>query len=305
MRLRTLLCSALALCCTPALWAAAAQQVWAPGVSAKTGWYDYNKQVQEGDYMGDTGLCWAYSASNVISWWQAQNADTLTASGVNVPQNEQIVKTFIGVFKNVGCWPSAAYEWYIKGGEDCELNKNADSYKDYGVLDLKDTSEVAMQLGLTGFDIKDLAEGGILKDVFKDSTTIIFGVYYKNNPFAFAEKIIQAIKDGYALSLSVDINHSYTLWGVEYEETDKGLMITKAWITDSDDVNNTGSGLVEKKIAYSEKEGDSGLYFDENFGAVWENLAGIRTTATLIPEPGTATLTLMALAGLALRRRRS
>jgi hypothetical protein len=303
MRLRTLLCSALALCCTPALWAA--QQVWAPGVSAEGGWYDYNKQVKEGDYLGDTGLCWAYSASNVISWWQAQNADTLTASGVNVPQKEQILNTFIGVFKNVGCWPSAAYEWYIKGGEDCELNKHADWYKDYGVLDMKDTSEVTMQLGLTGFDIKDLAEGGILKDVFKDSTTIIFGALYKNDPFDLAEKIIQTIENGYALSLSVDINHSYTLWGVEYEETARGLMITKAWITDSDDVYNTGSGLLEKKIAYSEKEGSSGLYFDEHAGAVWENLAGIRTTATLIPEPGTATLTLMALAGLALRRRRS
>ena len=308
MRFRSLLCSALALCCTPALWAADAQQVWAPGVSDETGWYDYNKQKLEGDFLGDTGLCWAYSASNVLAWWQHHNADKLTANNIVVPQNEQIVKTFVGVFKNTGGYTHAAYDWWINGGEDCELNKDVDK-KDKEVLDLKDTSKVAMELGLTGFDIKDLAEGGLLKGIYDTPTNdfrLSGGVYY--DAHAYAKLIIDALADGYALSLSAALgsaSHSYTLWGVQYEETNGELMITKAWITNSDD---EVYGLIEKNVKFGEGNNKpAGLYFDEGdnvIGATWGAIAGIRTTS-VIPEPGTATLTLMALAGLALRRRRS
>ena len=320
--LRSLLCTALALCFAPSLWSA---QVWAPGVSEEEGWYDYNKAGINDGYTADTGMCWAYSASNVIAWWQEQNADSLTSSGVTVPQNEQIVKTFVGVFSNIGGVPSDGYSWYINGGVDNKLNatetvkgedgqyKTEYTYKDNKILDLKDTSAIEMQLGLTGFNIKDLANGGILKDVYTDGITIIFGAHYINNPYDFGEKIIQTLSDGYALSLSVREGHAYTLWGVEYENTDNGLMITKAWITDSDDINNTGSGLLEKSVGYSDKiDGFStGIYFSEHQGLNWENLAGIRTSQVIlepdmpmVPEPSTATLSLLALAGLALRRRR-
>ena len=308
--LRSLLCTALALCFAPALWAEQFYQVWAPGVSEEGGWYDYNKTTLNEGYRADTGMCWAYSASNVIAWWQNHNADTLTANGITAPQNEQIVNTFVGVYKNIGFWPSAAYEWWIKGTGDLvtgNVNEYGSSnYVDWETIEPKDkdTSAVEKELGLTGFNINTLANGGILKNAYKDLPLIIFGVYYNNNPFDFAEAIIQAIKDGYALSLSVDQAHAYTLWGVEYKEMDQGLMITKAWITDSDDLNNTGSGLVPKEVAYQVKEGTPGLCFAENAGAVWANLAGIRTTQ-IMPEPSTSILTLMALAGLALRRRRS
>ena len=101
---------------------AQAAEAWAPGVSLDDGWVDYNKTAINAGYMADTNMCWAYSASNVITWWQNQNADTLTSSGVTVPQNEQIVKTFVGVFSNVGGVPSDGYSWYINGGDDNKLN---------------------------------------------------------------------------------------------------------------------------------------------------------------------------------------
>ena len=304
---------------------AQAAEAWAPGVSLDDGWVDYNKTAINEGYMADTGMCWAYSASNVITWWQNQNADTLKSSGVTVPQNEQIVKTFVGVFSNVGGVPSDGYSWYINGGDGNILNatetvkgedgqyKTKYTYKDNDVLDEKDTSEFEKNLGLDEFNLKELADGGILKDVYSDSITIIFGAHYINNPYAFGEIIIQTLNEGYALSLSVREGHAYTLWGVEYKDTDKGFMITKAWITDSDDINNTGSGLVPRSVGYSEKEDgiSTGIYFSDHGGTNWENLAGIRTSQVIlepdipmVPEPTTATLSLFALCGLASRRRR-
>ena len=46
---------------------------WAEGC----GWYDCNKS--HGNYEDDSQMCWAASASNVVSWWMCLNKEYLAA----------------------------------------------------------------------------------------------------------------------------------------------------------------------------------------------------------------------------------
>ena len=111
---------------------------------------------------------------------------------------------------------------------------------------------------------------------------------------------------GYALSISAS-GHAFTFWGMEYEETAYGIIINKAWLTDSDDYQTK---LVETTLFDIKSSADGNAiaftldyYPDSSF--VIETVAGMRSTPTnLIPEPSTATLSLLALTSLLHRRRR-
>ena len=92
-------------------------------------------------------------------------------------------------------------------------------------------------------------------------------------------------------------------------ETDLGTVITKAWVTDSDDYK---SQLVESS-EFSVKSGEDGNAvamklptYGNGTSFVYDAVSGMRTAPStpMIPEPTTATLSLLALAGLAARRRR-
>ena len=107
--------------------------------------------------------------------------------------------------------------------------------------------------------------------------------------------------------------HAITLWGVDYAQDGS---LEKLWITDSDDATRA-------LVSIDVRAGDNGkIYFDEN-GDIgdydWYQYIGItgihiygvsaihtEATATwrLVPEPTTATLSLLAMAAMAARRRR-
>ena len=108
-----------------------------------------------------------------------------------------------------------------------------------------------------------------------------------------------------------EMGHAITLWGVEYDEDGELISL---WITDSDDLADEEEG----EMTYSEKEKFTlikvGITFDENDeNKMWltdynddvyyiANVFAFNPKA--LPEPGTATLSLLALAALAARRRR-
>ena len=124
--------------------------------------------------------------------------------------------------------------------------------------------------------------------------------------------------DGLGISLAIEsaaqgdgedaseMGHAITLWGVEYD--DEGELIS-LWITDSDDWEATDPKEDEFTLV------NVGIRFDENdANKMW--LEGYSDTSKYylsgvyafnpkaLPEPGTATLSLLALAALAARRRR-
>lgn len=107
--------------------------------------------------------------------------------------------------------------------------------------------------------------------------------------------------------------HAITLWGVEY--TDGKL--SALYLTDSDDYENEGDTLFtlsvelneeDNKIYFGEKNENGDYVSDYGTNVYIGGIYALDTTVTqnwqLVPEPTTATLSLLALAALAARRRR-
>lgn len=254
-----------------------AAEAWAPGVSLESGWIDFNKTCKDpNNYMADMGMCWAASASNVITWWQQQNPEAVKS--VTLP-SANAWDVFRTVYKDVGGTPSEAYDWWINGLK----TDSSGQYPNH--MDLtQETKETASWYA-----------GGFLKDIYAETapSTTTYLVSSYNDAYAFSKQIVDALNGGYALSISVfnsGLAHAYTLWGVEYEVTNGQYELTKAWITDSDD----GEVKLVEKLLQCVNKGESGyVAFEEQFGATWQYVAGMSTS--VIPEPSAFGL----LAGMA------
>lgn len=270
--------------CFPVLSDAA--EVWAPGVSRESGWVDFNKENSSGIFS-DMAMCWAASASNVITWWQAQNTGKL--SDLTLP-TETAWDVFRTVYKDIGTTPNYGYNWWINGVSDYDETK-------------MDTD--------TDVETKESASwylGGFLKDVYDTSEYAIRIASGNSNSYDFSRTIVEALRNGYALSISAydgGSAHAYTLWGVAYDETDAGLVLTKAYITNSDDKK---TALLERDIIFKATDGAHSVSFvDETVpdtALAWQYLDGMRTIA--IPEPSAFGLiaATIALSCVASRRRK-
>lgn len=299
----------LVVCCLPVISQAA--QAWAPGVSSSGGWVDYNKTcTNPNNYMADMGMCWAASASNVITWWQTHNADKLSVA--NKPENafnEYETETykmnstwdvFRTVYKDDGGVPSTAYGWYIDGLGDGSIPESMD-------LSLELDKEAG-----TGVYPFSLWEGGFLKNVY-DTSDVTLSTYvatFNGNSYDFAREIVNALNGGYALSISTYDGpraHAYTLWGVEYTESDGNVKLSKAWITNSDDGKEA---LVEREVIFKDAPGGHSISFTDDtvpgVALAWQRVDGMRIA---IPEPSAfgllAGMLALAFVGTSRRNRRS
>lgn len=112
---------------------------------------------------------------------------------------------------------------------------------------------------------------------------------------------------------SPDAGHAITLWGVEYKDGE----LVGIWLTDSDDYTDDDrlfyeSVVVDKdaNLIYLGEKKDDGSYQSIEYDGQTVYIRSIYTidpssTANwTVPEPATATLSLLALAALAVRRRR-
>ena len=272
---------------------ASAAEAWAPGVSREGGWVDYDKDAINKPYMDDEGMCWAAAASNVITWWQNHNADQLTSSSLPTHNAWDVYRL---VYLNIGGVPSNAFNWYING-----ISRDQYDVPQYGFGSVMDAE---VYDNTKEFNIQWYFDGGFLSGVYSTAENPVLLSVGNSDSYALCRRIVDAIESGYALVLSAS-SHALTLWGVEYEETDKGTVITKAWVTDSDDYQNA---LVESS-QFSVKSGSDGNAvamklptYGDGTSFVYSAISGMRTD--IIPEPATGTLSLLALAALAARRRR-
>ena len=299
----------LIVCSFPVISHAA--EVWAPGITYNKeegkyeGWVDFNKSPGDADYITeDEGMCWAASASNVITWWQTQNAGKLTSA--NKPTETYGIATnwdiFRTVYDDIGGTPSAAYDWYINGLGELPMNEDGfpiyPSDMDTGHMGKPDPENKTYEAGLWN--------GGFLKGVYDSSSSAYTTRIASGNSdsYEFSRKVVDALNDGYALSISAydNLAHAYTLWGVEYNETDKGLVLTKAYITNSDDGIES---LIEREIIFKETSISFQDNTDSQIALAWEYLDGMRTV--VVPEPSAFGLIAgtLALALVAASRRRN
>lgn len=268
---------------------APAAELWAPGVSRADGWVDYNKAAPTDTLGTDSGMCWAASSANIIKWWMNNSADSLTS--ITVPQDPWYV--FRAVYGDVGGTPNYGLGWYINGvtNQWGDLTTPEGYYKD-GFATIEDKSNAAWPYGAFLSSVYDTSLNGIRVAANPGDT----------DGRALTLGILNAMEAGYALSLSAygeagnwTVAHAITLWGVEYTGEGDERVITKMWVTDSDDGK-------EQLVEYAMASKGSSLAFAGGTmsGATIRYADGMR----VIPEPATATLSLLALAGLAARRRR-
>lgn len=287
---------------------AATQTMWVEGVSATSGWYDANKAKARGD--GDDLLCWAATATNMITWWQGRYS-----LPEDIPNTQEAIwSTFKdSVNADQGGDMHAAIQWWVSGVyvplNAEERRRSLFGVNTYSTLDsFEGYYWGRYDVGL--YDLDSFLEMGIRNDSMSNTSGI-------------EEDLLDVVSRGCGVGLTVtsdviELGHAITLWGIEYDDVTRE--ISKLWLTDSDDEQyglNEG-GLFSVDVTTDGKKlyiQDKGLYtadrevyvngimaINPNKSDTWGMPFAMMAMA--IPEPTTATLSLLALAGLAARRRR-
>ena len=274
---------------------ATTEQQWAHGVTAKGGWYDANKTCTD-DYTGgtmgeypndpsgygaktDDNMCYAASAANLLAWWQ-----NLYEPVPGVPQGvTDIWKTFVNNSTTDGGGNfTAAISWWFNGMTDrlTPLAPFDGYYQQY----------------TKGESVYDQEKGNTFVTRVLQPTCRV---------------LVNALQSGKGISLKLEKKgsfHSITVWGVEYAND----RLTKMWITDSDDDKHLETP--QARLLEIDVDGTDGNY-TVNFGT--DSTYSIHTAYLLdpsisdtwgltraIPEPTSATLAVLALSALGLRRKR-
>ena len=251
--------------------------VFVEGVTSTSGWYDVNK-MGNGTLNGDINMCWAAASANMIQWWQDRYVaagNSLPASAVTGPGTVYVAsagrKYELAIMdmyhsqwnNDKGCHTTESIPWYFEG-------------VNYG------------QTATAGSQAYPLTDGGYWKDVWSSiyphlyhGYSYMFGWYtglYTAEYTAyehwgegsslsgtqrhkrFSELLVQFIDRGITsmtitLNKNGGLNHATTVWGYEIDNA-TGLL-SRLWITDSDDLVNEPKQQLLNEYTVSYNTGDN------------------------------------------------
>lgn len=247
--------------------------VFVDGVTVDSGWYDVNK-MGDGTLNGDINMCWAAASANMIQWWQ----DRYVAAGNSLPKSAvsgpgtvyvasagreyelALMDMYHSEWNNdKGCHTAESIPWYFEGvnyGETASAGSQAYPLTDGGYW--KDIwPEVYPHLYheytyMFGWYV-DLYTSEFTAYEHWGNGTSLYGVERHRK---FSDFIVQFVDRGIA-SMAITLNpngglhHATTVWGYEIDKA-SGL-VTRLWITDSDDqISEPKQQLLnEYQVSYS------------------------------------------------------
>ena len=272
--------------------------VFAEGVTLTSGWYDVNKKGQ-GD-NGDMNMCWAATSSNMIQWFQDRYkaagktlpAEATDGPGVTTytnygPYELELMNVFHSEWDNSrGGHMQEAIPWYfegkLNGGEFASAGSQAVPKTAGGYWKSIWDSEVYPNIyhgyenvivpGVEGLDLKDLYITIFNNYYLWGNGTSYLGV---ERLAEFSELIVESFKYGLAgltVNLGANLNaisHAVTLWGYEIDNS-TGL-VTRLWITDSDDLMSEPKTPLLNEYSVSIDEGKANIKLTGNtrYGACY------------------------------------
>lgn len=248
--------------------------VFADGVTLTSGWYDVNK-IGNGQQNGDINMCWAASCANIIQWWQdryVEAGNTLPAGAVTGPGTTYqlaLMEMYHELWDNSrGGTTSHGITWYFEGRN---IMKEAAA-----------GSHAQPLSNNTGGYYSSIWESQILPHVYHDYDYVVVpGIVEYDNLISteynnyylwgngsglsdeqrlrkFTELVVEFMDRG-VVSLAVSLgsnlgtlHHATTLWGYEIDNA-TGLL-TRIWITDSDDMTTEPKEPVLHEYAVSVHE---------------------------------------------------
>ena len=254
--------------------------VFADGVTISSGWYDVNKKGA-GD-NGDINMCWAAAASNMIQWFQDRyvaQGGTLPAGAIDGPGTKY--------YGNFAPYELALMELYHDG-----WNNNKGGHVEQAIPWYFENKLNGGEYASQGSQAVPLVDGGYWKSIWSDVVKYMYCEYdyFSYDTFATAytytvcynnyylwgqgsdlkgqerlkyvsDLIVRAFEHGMAsltVSLSADImslHHAVTIWGYEIDNA-TGLL-TRVWLTDSDDFDKEPKTQLLNEYSVSIGDGNS------------------------------------------------
>ena len=269
--------------------------VFAEGVTLTSGWYDVNKKGA-GD-NGDINMCWAAASANMIQWFQ----DRYVAAGHSLPSTA-VTGPGTKTYAKFGPYELALMEIYHS-----EWNNSKGGHTEEAIPWYFEGKLYKGEVASAGSQAVPNSAGGYWKSIWSDvvknvyhdyNYVVVPGVveypnmytYLYNNYMLWGDGsslqgkerlayvsnlVVEAFERGMAsltIALSENIaslHHSVTIWGYEIDNA-TGLL-TRIWITDSDDLMSEPKQPLLNEYSVSIGEGKSHIKLSGNtrYGNAW------------------------------------
>ncbi len=305
-------------------------EYWAEGVTADSGWFDVNKVYGSNLYAvpaNDRQMCWAASAANIIQYMQVQKGypvqysstyeESANWSAYKTANQLAIYETFTANFQNLFYTTRDAVAWYTTGQTSFTDSYYANS--GYGLSNFLSSSAPGFSSIIQPENT--YTAGNAMASCHTFYSDPGFGTFISGTQ-DYASLFRTAL-DNSPLALSIftksgsgwdTVGHALTMWGFKTDDTGN---ISSIFVTDSDDEQHFYNPDIPalyrreellKEVSVTTTE-DGLLALDRttggfNYDYYLAEMHSFNNLYLAIPEPATASLSLLGLAAMAMRRRR-